>query len=305
MQAVPRDDISCAAQHIFGHAGLRPMQRAIMQSVLAGRDVFVLLPTGAGKSLCYQLPAVLSRGVTIVVSPLLALVQDQVSALVRPAAGADPTCAGVPATFLASTARRGHIDAVYADLSRRPTPLTKLLYVTPEQLGHSERLRDKLKDLAAAGLVARVVIDEAHCVSQWGHDFRPDYAGLAVLRRRFPSVPIMALTATADEKVEADVTATLRLRDRQLVKLSFNRPNLRYAVKKKGSDATALRDVAEYIRARPDGSGIVYCTTRADCEKVSQQLGDMLGTSTHALSFLFFLPRPCLRSCKDHAYRSV
>ena len=168
---MPDDALLLANRHIFGHEQFRPAQRPIVEAILADKDVFVLLPTGGGKSLCYQLPAVLSRGVTIVVSPLLALVQDQVQTLVAGSARADPELRGVPATFLASNARPGHSNAVFADLAREPAPLTKCLYVTPEQLMGSDRLRRALQHLAtrpAGRLLARVVVDECHCVSQCG-----------------------------------------------------------------------------------------------------------------------------------------
>ena len=161
--------LDAAVRKIFGHESFRPGQREIVRSIMSGRDVFVLVPTGGGKSLCYQLPSVLSPGVTVIVCPLLALMQDQIQALTRgPADGkahADPRLRGVPATFLSSNAKAGHSAAVFADLARRPQPLTKCLYVTPEQLGHSVRLRDCLQALASQNpsLLARVVVDEAHC----------------------------------------------------------------------------------------------------------------------------------------------
>ena len=133
-KAPPSADLDAAVKSIFGHSGFRPGQQAIVQSILEDRDTFVLLPTGGGKSLCYQLPATLSRGVTVIVCPLLALMQDQVVALVKGSETADPYLRGVPATYLASTARPGHAEAVYSDLQLRPEPLTKCLYVTPEQL---------------------------------------------------------------------------------------------------------------------------------------------------------------------------
>ena len=156
------DTVALANRHIFGHRSFRPLQREIIDDILADRDVFALLPTGGGKSLCYQLPAVLSRGVTVIVCPLLALMQDQIQALIKGSAAADPELRGVPATFIASTAKPGHANAVFTDLQRAPEPLTKCLYVTPEQLSSSDSLRRALHHLATRTprLLARIVVDD-------------------------------------------------------------------------------------------------------------------------------------------------
>lgn len=166
-----QDTTAQCLRYVFGHASFRDGQRPIVDDVIADHDCFVLLPTGGGKSLCYQLPAVLSCGVTVVVCPLLALMQDQVQALCNGSPRADPGLRGVPATYLSSVAPPGHAEAVYADLARGPMPYTKCLYVTPEQLSSSSRLRSMLQQLAHARprMLARIVVDEAHCVSQVPH----------------------------------------------------------------------------------------------------------------------------------------
>ena len=306
---VVTDQLSDANRLIFGHAAFRPRQREAVEAALSDQDAFVLLPTGGGKSLCYQLPAVLSVGVTIVVSPLLALIQDQVSALVG-SSGMEPLLAGVPATFLSSQARPGHNAAVMADLQRVPSPLTKLLYVTPEMLVANANLRAVLQALCTRSprQLARLVVDEAHCVSQWGHDFRSDYKELGALRQLLPSVPFMALTATATKACQADVRKLLKLKSScRMVESSFNRPNLTYAVVRKGvvvagrktrakkkqtgtaghkgkktatkkatekgSLPNALEQLLEYISGWGDGtSGIVYCLSRDETETVAAHL---------------------------------
>jgi ATP-dependent DNA helicase RecQ len=236
----------------FGYASFRPLQQEIIAATLAGRDVFALLPTGGGKSLCFQLPALVRPGLTVVVSPLIALMKDQVDALLS---------SGVAATFLNST-----LDATEA--RRRLSGLHrgefKLLYVAPERLmleGWAENLK--------AWNVSCLAIDEAHCVSEWGHDFRPEYRQLARLRETLPQVPLMALTATATGRVRADITSHLKLRDPATFIASFNRPNLTYRVVPKDQP---LKQIIDFVRKRELESGIVYCASRATAERVAEGL---------------------------------
>ncbi|MEO6990099.1 MAG: DNA helicase RecQ [Candidatus Baltobacteraceae bacterium] len=245
-------DPGAALKHHFGFEAFRPLQEQIVADVLAGRDLFALLPTGGGKSLCYQLPAVMRPGLTMVVSPLIALMKDQVDGL---------RTAGIPATFLNSSLG-------YADVRRRMEGLARgeyrLLYVAPERL----RTPDFYERLAEWGL-ARIAIDEAHCISEWGHDFRPEYRTLAELRRRYPAIPIAALTATATGRVRDDVIAQLGLRAPHVYVASFDRPNLTYRVTPKLRAPEAL---VRFVRERERESGIVYCATRRTTEAAAGRL---------------------------------
>jgi ATP-dependent DNA helicase RecQ len=257
-------DPAAALKHHFGFDGFRPLQAEIIADVLAGRDVFALLPTGGGKSLCYQLPAVMGSGLTVVVSPLIALMKDQVDAL---------SASGVPATFLNSS-----LDAERA--RRRVDGLQRgeyrLLYVAPERIG----MHGFFDDLARWG-VARFAIDEAHCISEWGHDFRPEYRRLSALRARFERVPFVALTATATERVRSDIVSLLGLRDPSRYVGSFNRPNLTYRVEPK---TKTYARVLAFVRERARESGIVYCATRNTAEELARRLrGDgVAAVSYHA-----------------------
>jgi len=236
----------------FGYSSFRPLQREIIEAALAGRDVFALLPTGGGKSLCFQIPALVRPGLTVVVSPLIALMKDQVDAL---------QASGVAATFLNSTLNNEEARSRLSGLHRGQW---RLLYVAPERL-----MLDGWAANLAAWNVSLIAIDEAHCVSEWGHDFRPEYRQLAKLREMLPGVPVMALTATATERVRKDVIAHLKLREPDVFVASFNRPNLTYRVLAKDQP---LKQVIDFVRKREHESGIIYCASRAGTERVAEAL---------------------------------
>jgi len=264
------DDLDFANLMVFGNPAFRPRQRDIIQAALSGKDTFILMPTGGGKSLCYQLPAILTPGVTVVVTPLLSLMQDQVQALCCLPGG------GVPATYISSQQTSAEVHAVHAELSK-PHPSIKLLYVTPEQLVQGQRLHQRLAVLHSRGLLSRLVIDECHCVSQWGHDFRKEYQQLGRVKiEAFPSVPVMALTATATEKVRQDVLSSLKMRSAAQFKVSFFRDNLTFRVLPK--DYTTDKEtklsgwetqLLDYITSKESSTGIVYCLSRDDAEGIA------------------------------------
>ncbi|MCR6655718.1 MAG: DNA helicase RecQ [Opitutus sp.] len=252
MPASATVSLDALLKRTFGYDAFRPLQREIVTASLAGKDVFALLPTGGGKSLCFQLPALARPGLTVVVSPLIALMKDQVDQL---------EAAGVAATFLNSTLGAEEARARLRGLHRGQF---KLLYVAPERL-MLEGWQENLKSWN----VTCLAIDEAHCVSEWGHDFRPEYRQLAKLRAALPEVPMMALTATATERVRSDIIKHLKLRDPQVFVASFNRPNLTYRVVPKDQPT---KQIIDFIRKREHESGIIYCASRAAAERVADAL---------------------------------
>ena len=245
-----------ALKQYFGYESFRPGQQGIVEAALQNRDVLVVMPTGGGKSLCFQLPALLKPGLTIVVSPLIALMQDQVQALQDN---------GIGATFLNSSLGFEEARSRIAGIRQGQI---KLLYVAPERL-LSETFLPLLDEIAADQGIAGFAIDEAHCVSEWGHDFRPEYRQLQLLRYRYPYTPMMALTATATERVRQDIVQQLQLRSPEIHIASFNRQNLYYEIRAKGRQSYA--DLLQQIR-QTDGSGIVYCLSRRRVNELAFRL---------------------------------
>ncbi|MCE1193176.1 MAG: DNA helicase RecQ [Acidovorax sp.] len=248
---------------VFGYEQFRGPQQAIVEHVIAGGDALVLMPTGGGKSLCYQVPAIVrqqqGRGVAIVVSPLIALMHDQVGALHE---------AGVEAAFLNSTL--SYDEARDVELRLQTGGIT-LLYAAPERL-NTPRFLGLLDDLYQQGVLSLFAIDEAHCVSQWGHDFRPEYRALTVLHERYPGVPRIALTATADALTRADIVERLQLEGAQHFVSSFDRPNIRYRIEEKKEPLAQLLRFIEH--EHPDDAGVVYCQSRKRVEEMSAALVD-------------------------------
>ncbi|WP_164963536.1 DNA helicase RecQ [Rubrivivax sp. JA1026] len=260
---VEADPAQQVLHEVFGYTAFRGRQREIVEHVAAGGDALVLMPTGGGKSLCYQVPAILrhraGQGVTVVVSPLIALMHDQVGALDE---------VGVPAAFLNSTLDGDEARRIERDLL---AGRLVLLYAAPERI-LTPRFLAMLESLAERDRLALFAIDEAHCVSQWGHDFREEYLGLSALHERFPQVPRMALTATADAHTREDIVARLKLEDARRFVSSFDRPNIRYTIVEKDEPK---RQLLRFLRDEHEGdAGIVYCQSRKKVEDTAAWLSD-------------------------------
>ncbi|MFV3129321.1 DNA helicase RecQ [Niveispirillum sp. KHB5.9] len=239
---------------VWGYPAFRGMQADIVEHVVAGGDALVLMPTGGGKSLCYQIPALVRPGVAIVVSPLIALMRDQVDALRQ---------LGVRAAYLNSTLDWREAQEVERACERGDLDL---LYVAPERL-----VTPRFLELLERSRIALFALDEAHCVSQWGHDFRPEYLQLSILHEKFPEVPRVALTATADAQTRTDIAARLGLSDARLFLASFDRPNIAYRIVPKDQER---RQLVDFLRRRPEDAGVVYCLSRGKVDAIAQHLAD-------------------------------
>ncbi|MGB1032447.1 MAG: RecQ family ATP-dependent DNA helicase, partial [Flavobacteriales bacterium] len=244
-----------ALKKYFGFNQFKGDQEKVILSLLEGNDTFVIMPTGGGKSLCYQLPAFMSKGVAIVVSPLIALMKNQVDA-VRGYSEDNSV-----AHFLNSSLNKGDVIKVKEDVS---SGKCKLLYVAPESLTKAENI-----EFLRSVTVSFVAIDEAHCISEWGHDFRPEYRRIKAIVEEIADVPIIALTATATTKVQQDIQKNLGMTDATLFKASFNRPNLYYEVKPKRE---VFKQIVQFVRSHEGKSGIIYCLSRKKVEELAESL---------------------------------
>lgn len=240
-----------ALERVFGYSQFREGQLAAIENTMAGKDSLILMPTGGGKSLCYQVPSLLMEGLTVVVSPLIALMQDQVEQLLQN---------GIDAAFINSSLDDITIQAI---LTKVTSGELDILYVAPERL-----LQGRFLSLLKTAKIAAFAVDEAHCVSHWGHDFRPEYRRLGELKSLFPTIPVMALTATADSTTQADIQYQLGLQEPLVLKSSFDRPNIRYNVLPKYKP---FDQILAYLKQQ-DGSGIIYCNSRRKVDELSDKL---------------------------------
>jgi ATP-dependent DNA helicase RecQ len=252
---VEENTLNEALNKYFGYDQFKGAQEEVIRNVLARNNTFVIMPTGGGKSMCYQLPALMSEGTAIIISPLIALMKNQVDAI-----RGFNTDDGV-AHFLNSSLNKAETTRVKQDITKGNT---KLLYVAPESLTKEENIKF-LKEVK----ISFFAIDEAHCISEWGHDFRPEYRRLRSIIEQIGEVPIIALTATATEKVQADIQKNLGMMDAQVFKASFNRPNLYYEIRPK---VNVLKEMIKFIKLHPNKSGIIYCLSRKKVEEVAQTL---------------------------------
>ena len=251
-------DLKKSLKHFFGFDSFKGNQEVVIQSILGGKDSFVIMPTGAGKSLCYQLPALMQEGTAIIISPLIALMKNQVDSI-RGFGESDAV-----AHFLNSSLTKTQAKIVKDDVT---SGKTKMLYVAPETLKKEETV-----EFLRSVKVSFVAVDEAHCISEWGHDFRPEYRRIKEIIKAIDDVPMVALTATATPKVQFDIQKNLNMIDAEVFKSSFNRDNLYYEVKAKGKKGQTLKEILSFINKRRGKSGIVYCLSRKKVEEVAEIL---------------------------------
>ncbi|KAG0467536.1 hypothetical protein HPP92_019116 [Vanilla planifolia] len=260
-RSIRKEGLEYILKQYFGHSGFRGKQLEAIEAVLSGRDCFCLMPTGGGKSMCYQIPALATSGIVLVVSPLIALMENQVTAL---------KAKGICAEFLSSMQMSHTKEKIHEDLTSGK-PSIKLLYVTPELLA-TVGFTAKLLKLYNRGMLSLIAVDEAHCISTWGHDFRPSYRKLSSLRVHLPDVPIIALTATAVPKVQKDVIDSLQLRHPLILRASFNRPNIYYEVRFKDLLGNAYTDLLSLLQSSGEVCSIIYCLERSTCEDLASHL---------------------------------